>query len=246
LPTDWIDGSDRLLVLVAHPDDETFGCGSLIAHAATVGAPVTVACATRGDAGERADEADEDLGLIREAELRAAGALLGVDEIVVLGYRDSGWDGPPPAGSLCEVPFAEVVDVVSRLIDESDPSVVVVLQGDDGHRDHQRILDALAEAWTRRGRSERRAYAVGLPNSLMRRWAAEMAAIHPESVYLVGDLDALGSPDAQLDEIDLAPYLFQREAAIREHRSQRSPFDEISPELRRAFLSSTFVRVLAQ
>ena len=46
---------ERLLVVVAHPDDETFGCGSFLAHAAECGVDITVACATRGEAGEPAE-----------------------------------------------------------------------------------------------------------------------------------------------------------------------------------------------
>ena len=42
----------RLQVVVAHPDDETFGCGSTLLHAAQVGAVTAVTCATRGEAGE--------------------------------------------------------------------------------------------------------------------------------------------------------------------------------------------------
>jgi N-acetyl-1-D-myo-inositol-2-amino-2-deoxy-alpha-D-glucopyranoside deacetylase len=41
----------RLPVVVAHPDDETFGCGSLLAHAATRQVSTVVVCATRGEAG---------------------------------------------------------------------------------------------------------------------------------------------------------------------------------------------------
>ena len=49
---------DRWMVIVAHPDDEAFGCGSLIAHAASSGADVTVVCATRGEAGEATGDSD--------------------------------------------------------------------------------------------------------------------------------------------------------------------------------------------
>src|SRR3954447_14239186 len=93
----------RLLVVVAHPDDETFGCGSVLAHAAARGATVAVCCATRGEAGEPAPDSGvgiEDLGVVREAELRAAAAHLGVERVDVLDDADSGMEGDPPAGSL--------------------------------------------------------------------------------------------------------------------------------------------------
>ena len=45
-------GRPRLMVVVAHPDDETFGTGSVLLHAAAAGMETTVVCATRGEAGE--------------------------------------------------------------------------------------------------------------------------------------------------------------------------------------------------
>ena len=50
----------RLLVTVAHPDDETFGCGSLLAHASARGIETVVACATRGELGEIAPGIDAE------------------------------------------------------------------------------------------------------------------------------------------------------------------------------------------
>ncbi len=67
----------RLQVVVAHPDDETFGCGSLLLHAAAAGASTSVLCATRGEAGEIADPSlatPETLGVVRAGELAAASA----------------------------------------------------------------------------------------------------------------------------------------------------------------------------
>jgi LmbE family N-acetylglucosaminyl deacetylase len=56
----------RMQVVVAHPDDETFGCGSLLLHAVAQGATTSVVCATRGEEGGDAD----DLREVRERELR--------------------------------------------------------------------------------------------------------------------------------------------------------------------------------
>ena len=66
-------GGARVLVVVAHPDDEAFGCGSLLLHATASGAEVTVLCATRGEAGEVTVGVvvpPAGLGSLREQELR--------------------------------------------------------------------------------------------------------------------------------------------------------------------------------
>src|SRR4051812_489345 len=88
---------NSLLVVVAHPDDETFGCGSLLLHAADAGVRTAVCCATRGDAGEWPEDLVLPPGGIaeqREAELRAAAAALGVSRVEVLDFLDSGMAGP--------------------------------------------------------------------------------------------------------------------------------------------------------
>jgi len=90
----------RLLVTVAHPDDETFGTGSVIALAAEHGAQVTVCCATRGEAGDVPGlTSAAEIGALREDELRSAGAALGVAQFILLDYADSGMTGQPAANT---------------------------------------------------------------------------------------------------------------------------------------------------
>ena len=139
----------HLVVVVAHPDDETFGCGSLIAHASASGARVTVVCATRGEAGERTTDAATEqlpLGDVREQELRDAAAVLGVHEIELLGYADSGWDGALDDGALCGVTVDVLAEDLDSRLAQRAPDVVLVLDGDDGHRDHQHIRQAIEVA----------------------------------------------------------------------------------------------------
>ena len=232
---------DRWLVAVAHPDDETFGCGSTIARAAALGAEVTVACATRGEAGETGPDfpAPDDLGAVREDELRRAADRLGVARVELLGYRDSGFDGEPDAGSLCAAPVAEVADALERLLVDVRPTVVVVLDGSDGHRDHLHVRAATAAALRRSPELRARLYEQCLPNSLLRGWLTEMRSLRPDTVYHSLDPAELGRDDADItDVVDASSVLDVREAAMAEHRSQASPFDGLSAELRRAFLGT--------
>jgi N-acetyl-1-D-myo-inositol-2-amino-2-deoxy-alpha-D-glucopyranoside deacetylase len=238
---------DRWLVAVAHPDDESFGCGSTIAAAAARGAEVTVVCATRGEAGEVGPDfpADADLGAVREAELRRAAAHLGVARVELLGYRDSGFDGEAAPGSLCDAPVAEVAGVLAALVAEVDPAVVVVLDGSDGHRDHLHVR-AAARAALEATAAGPALYEFCLPNSLLRRWLEEMRLVRPDTAYHALDPATLGRDDADITHVlDTTDVLDRREAAIAEHRSQTSPFDGLSDDLRRAFLATDHLAEVA-
>ena len=122
------------------------------------------------------------------------------------------------------------------------PDVVVVLDGSDGHRDHLRVRGAVRAALS--GLPEPRPQLVEqcLPNGLMRRWLAEMRQLRPGTAYHSLDPATLGRDDADITHVlDGSAVLAQREAAIAEHRSQASPFDGLSGDLRRAFLSSDYL-----
>jgi hypothetical protein len=81
----------RILFLLAHPDDETFGPGGTIAKYAREGHQVHLLAATRGEAGMLGDPPVTDrehLGEVRSAELEAAAAVLGAAQVHHLGFSD--------------------------------------------------------------------------------------------------------------------------------------------------------------
>src|SRR5579859_1122105 len=85
----------RLLAVFAHPDDEGTVSGALLQYKAA-GVETGLICATRGEVGEIADPAlatPENLGQVREGEMRAAAAALNLDHLWFLDYRDSGMAG---------------------------------------------------------------------------------------------------------------------------------------------------------
>ena len=85
------DTLPSLMGIWAHPDDESFGTAGTMARATASGHSVAVVCATRGEEGEIADPAlanPENLGEVREQELRRACAAVGVTDVSFLaGFR---------------------------------------------------------------------------------------------------------------------------------------------------------------
>jgi LmbE family N-acetylglucosaminyl deacetylase len=229
-----------MLVVVAHPDDETFGTGSIIAAAADRGVEVTVCCATRGEAGEAHGVVPGgDLAAVREDELRAAAKALGASRVVLLGYRDSDMTGAADPATLAGAPYAEVVSAVREVVDRVAPDIVVTLDPDhgDGHRDHAVIgratLDACAD------RPAVPVYAYTVSRSVLAQWLSALRGVRPDSAHLDLDHQGLGRPDDEITTLlDSAHLRARREAAIALHRSQVSPFEGMPEDLLSAFLDT--------
>src|ERR1041385_6332099 len=119
-----------LFLVHAHPDDESLATGGVIARAARTGHRVVLVTCTRGEEGEAHDldpaAARQQLGDVRAAELRRAFAILGVDRLDVLGYRDSGMAGTPAnqhPDSFHRAPLSEAADRLAGLLWEERPTV---------------------------------------------------------------------------------------------------------------------------
>jgi LmbE family N-acetylglucosaminyl deacetylase len=225
----------RLLVVVAHPDDETYGCGSLLAYALAAGAETAVLCATRGEAGE-SRIATDDLAAVREAELRAAAEVLGVSEVRLLDHVDSGMSGDPLPGSLCAVDPAVVAGEVGAALADLRPDVVVTLDAADGHRDHAVIRDATLRAVDSAAHPPAATYLRCVTRSTMETWLAHMRETGGFDPYF--ELGELGTPDDQITcVLETTEHLDRRWEAIRAHASQHSPYEDLPAELQDRFLT---------
>ena len=147
----------RLLACFAHPDDEAFPVGGALAAHAARGVQVRLITATLGEEGEiRQDGAAtrETLGSVRRVELARAVRILGLDDHIVLHYRDSGMAGTPPNEHQRAFVNAPAEVVIERLVEEIRrfrPQVVLTFDPDGlyGHPDHIAIHKYATEAFKR-------------------------------------------------------------------------------------------------
>lgn len=134
----------RMLLVFAHPDDESFGMGGAIACYAERGVAISLICATNGDVGSVDPEylaGYESVAALRKAELECAAHTLGIQEVILFGYRDSGMMGSPENNHPECLWQADKDVLVGRIVREMRrirPHVVVTFDpfGGYGHPDH--------------------------------------------------------------------------------------------------------------
>jgi LmbE family N-acetylglucosaminyl deacetylase len=196
-PDDRIGG---LAAVLAHPDDESFGCAGALALAHDAGRAVRLLVATRGEAGTPDGMPDDGFGARREDELRCAAVKIGFDEVTLL-------DGHPD-GSLADGPFSQLVDEVALWLSDRRPEAVITFgaHGVTGHPDH--VVIGSATRWA------------------VERLAEQ--GIAPNAVYVIAPVFGPGrqrydlSPEegAATHRIDITPVAERRIAALECHASQ--------------------------
>lgn len=156
-------GVPRLLSVHAHPDDESSkGAGTVWKLTGGGGEAVLVTC-TGGEAGDilnpamQRPEVEADLPEVRRAELERAATAIGYDQVVMLGYRDSGMPDTPPnkhPEAFANVDLDDEVALLVGIIRTARPHVIITY-GDDQqtypHPDHLRVHDISIPAFKRAG-----------------------------------------------------------------------------------------------
>jgi LmbE family N-acetylglucosaminyl deacetylase len=173
-----------LLVVMAHPDDESMGTGGLILRHTRADVEVNLICATRGEkgwAGKPPGARREDLSRIRTAELEAAASALAINGYELWDYPDGGVEGSDQA---------EITTRIAEQISRLAPAAVVGWGPDGayGHPDHiamGRCTDAAVAAAPASGRPTLYHVAIDGPLALAYRAAMQLNAPDGGSLPLV-------------------------------------------------------------
>jgi len=197
-----------ILVIGAHPDDETMLMGGTIALLTSQGNPVHLLTATRGEGGELGEpplSSRDDLGEVREYELRCAAEQLGIASLNFMGYQDP-VVGPDDMLFPFEADYATLVNQVYDAIRQTDAEVVIShgTDGEYGHPAHQLLHRAVFDAVQNSSTSP-----------LFYSFAANISTIE-DRLWNVSDSAHL--------ILDVRPWLDAKEAAALCHETQRALF----------------------
>lgn len=213
--------SGTLLCVVAHPDDETMLTGGVLAALATHGVAVHILCATRGEGGEMGEPplcAREDLGRVREAELRCAARALGARGVQVLDYVDP-VVAPGAQLGVFDADSAEFEEWVLGAINRLAPDVLLThgSQGEYGHPGHvlvhQTVLSTLRAVCSRSA----------VPPPALYTFCAAISGVRDR---------ILNAADPAHVILDVTPWLHIKAAAAMCHRTQQALFFRHHPQAR--------------
>lgn len=227
----------RLLLVHAHPDDESLWTGGTIARYAARGVQVTVVTCTLGEQGEiipghlaqlAADGADQ-LGGYRAGEMRAACAALRVTDHRYLDgigrWRDSGVAGDPAnthPRAFVQGSADEQTESLRAIIAEVRPQVVVTYDayGGYGHPDHIRAHD-ITMAAAKQSREVSRVFHTVRSREIVDAGAAALAGVPGLPFRLPEPEELPAVPDAEIDTvIDISAHVPAKLRALRAHATQ--------------------------
>jgi LmbE family N-acetylglucosaminyl deacetylase len=223
----------RILLIFAHPDDESFATGGLARRCADAGAQVALVTATRGEEGKTGHPpvcTREQLPACREAELHKAAVILGIRHVHFFDYHDK---------HLTEAPPEKIRENLVHVIRLHRPHVVITFDpnGVNGHADHIAIarfaMDAVSAAADERW------------------YGSRGAAHHVQRVLWTPPLlpwDVPKAPDLRQEPgvdfvVDVSRYREAKAAALRAHRTQHLSVDRHffgSPDVERILSVEVF------
>lgn len=229
----------KALLIFAHPDDETFGCGGTIAKLVKEGVTVNLITATTGQAGQTGEYGKitpDELGKIREQEHAAAGKILGISNIHYLGLMD---------GEVSKSSVHELVEMLMPLLEKENPDLVITFEknGASGHPDHKQMSRGATDAfkkWMKTAKKHIRLYYLGIPISYLK--AYEEAGL---------TMTAFGIPQGTPDEnfttiVDTSETFEIKDAAAGKHISQAKDWERFGKRMNVVDLKKEYFELIAE
>ncbi len=236
-----------LLTVHAHPDDEASKGASSVAVYHHRGVHTVLVCCTGGEEGDILNpamdtpEVRKHLPEVRRRELDRSAAIIGYDEVVLLGYRDSGMAGEPandnPA-SFATAPLEEATGRLVAVVRRVRPEVMVIYpdeQSEYPHPDHIRAHDIGLDAFAAAGDPERfleagppftplKLYYTVWPRKRMRRLHEKYVELGLDSPFDDRWVKRLSRPDeVSTTHIDISGFDDVRTRALKAHATQVDP-----------------------
>jgi N-acetyl-1-D-myo-inositol-2-amino-2-deoxy-alpha-D-glucopyranoside deacetylase len=249
-PEEVLDAGRRLLLVHAHPDDETIGNGVTMAKYVASGTQVTLVTCTLGEEGEvlvpelahLAADRDDALGRHRIGELATAMDVLGVRDHRFLGgpgrYRDSGMMGLPTNDrpeAFWQADLDEAAGLLAEVLRETRPQVLVTYDenGGYGHPDHiqahrvaMRAVELAAVPATGSGAAWRveKVYWNAMPDSFLRNGLRRMRDAGDltffEGIDPEGELPMVVPDELVTTAVEAMEHVDAKLAAMRAHATQ--------------------------
>ncbi|WP_432138711.1 MULTISPECIES: N-acetyl-1-D-myo-inositol-2-amino-2-deoxy-alpha-D-glucopyranoside deacetylase [unclassified Streptomyces] len=260
----------RLLLVHAHPDDESINNGATMARYAAEGAQVTLVTCTLGERGEVIPPelrhlTGAALGQFRRGELASAMRELGVTDVRLLGgagrYGDSGMMGLPdnedPA-CFWQADLDEAAGHVVQVILETRPQVLITYDdnGGYGHPDHiqaHRVAMRAVELAAEAGWSVPKVYWNRVPRSVaedaFRRLGEELPGLPFDKSAAVADVPGVVDDDRITTVIDGSAHAAAKAAAMRAHATQievapDAPYFALSNELAQPLFTTEYYELV--
>lgn len=184
--------TERILVVLPHPDDESFGISGTLAKYIDAGSQVTYACLTMGEMGRNMGQPfsnRETLPIVRREELITSCQAIGIQDLRMLGFHDK----------TIEFEERDILDqAIRQVYEEIQPTLVITfLPGFSVHPDHDATGAAMVRVMEKIAASSRPPlWCVGFSHNIV---------------------EVNGEPDIT---VDVRPYLAQKRASIAAHKSQ--------------------------
>ena len=227
----------KIIFVFAHPDDESFSSGGTIVSLKNNHATIKLITATKGEGGETNGICKkEELGSIREKELKRAAKVLGIDEIFFLGYKD---------GTLINIPKNKLIQEILKILKYENPDIIITFDknGGSNHPDHKTISKAATYAFMEFSKSSKKRvalYHTAIPQSYLKRY--KKSGLEYKAF---GEM--IGTPDERITTvIDIKNTYSKKIKALMHHKTQQKDVERYLKRGKFVDLKKEFFRLISE